>query len=260
MKNRASFQRIDATAARKLLIRSDIAVLDTRDATSFQNAHIGRARRFTDRDLFAILTKTPKNTAILIYCYHGRTSQTYAQTFADFGFREVYSLDGGYEGWRQAETALSALGEALRPWLTEQGFPPDGINSAADNGMTALMKACRLGQAAIAAALLEAGARLDARNADGNNALWFACVSGDLDAVALLIDAGIDIDNRNDNGATCLMYAASTGKAAIVEKLLAAGADRRPETLDGFTALDMAATIDCLHLLRRAERRSRETA
>jgi ankyrin repeat protein len=69
-----------------------------------------------------------------------------------------------------------------------------------------------------------------------------------------LIESGINIDNRNDNGATSLMYAASTGKAAIVERLLAAGADITQETLDSFTAMDMAATIECLTLLRNATR------
>jgi hypothetical protein len=61
------------------------------------------------------------------------------------------------------------------------------------------------------------------------------------------------IDHQNDNGATCLMYAASTGKHAVVEALLAAGANPQLETLDGFSALDMAATIECLRLLRRVE-------
>ena len=73
-----------------------------------------------------------------------------------------------------------------------------------------------------------------------------------LDVIGVLIEAGIDIDNRNDNGATVLMYAASTGKAPAVERLIAAGAALTLETLDGFTALDMAATLDCLTLLRRA--------
>jgi thiosulfate/3-mercaptopyruvate sulfurtransferase len=48
------------------------------------------------------------------------------------------------------------------------------------------------------------------------------------------------------------MYAASAGKAAIAERLLAKGADTGLETLDGFTALDLAATVECLALLRRA--------
>jgi Ankyrin repeats (3 copies) len=88
--------------------------------------------------------------------------------------------------------------------------------------------------------LIAAGARLNARNGDGNNALWLACVGDHLDVIDMLVEAGIDVDNRNDNGATPLMYAASSGKAGIVERLLVKGADPSPETLDGFTALDLA--------------------
>jgi ankyrin repeat protein len=51
------------------------------------------------------------------------------------------------------------------------------------------------------------------------------------------------------------MYAASAGKAEIVDCLLAMGASTSLETLDGFTPLDLASTIECLNLLRRASRR-----
>ena len=256
MKDEAIFRRITAEAARELMTRGDVAVLDVRDAASYGRARIGSARHVSDANLYAILTGTPKSAPVLIYCYHGRASQVYAQTFADFGFCEVYSLDGGFEAWCQAGSSGSALGETLQGWLAEQGFPAGDIDAIADNGTTPLMKASRLGQSAIVAELIRAGARLGSRNVDGNNALWLACVGGDLDVIRLLIDAGIDIDNRNDNGATCLMYAASTGKAQIVERLLAAGADLKHETLDGFTALDMAATRDCLRLLRDAGQRA----
>jgi thiosulfate/3-mercaptopyruvate sulfurtransferase len=54
------------------------------------------------------------------------------------------------------------------------------------------------------------------------------------------------------------MYAASSGRAAVVAHLLAKGASITPETLDGFTALDMAASAECLSLLRHADRSRRE--
>jgi thiosulfate/3-mercaptopyruvate sulfurtransferase len=152
-------------------------------------------------------------------------------------------MDGGYEAWSHRPRPTGAVPEeALQAWLTQQGFQPDDVNGVGPNAMTPLMKAAHLGQAEIARKLIAAGAKLDARNADGNNALWLACVGQHLDMIDLLVDAGVDIDNRNDNGATCLMYAASSGKDGVVAKLLASGADTAPETLDGFSALDMAAT------------------
>jgi ankyrin repeat protein len=62
--------------------------------------------------------------------------------------------------------------------------------------------------------------------------------------------ARIDIDNQNDTGATALMYAASSGKPEMVSLLLEFGANARLKNLDGAIAGDMAATLDCLRLLR----------
>lgn len=142
----------------------------------------------------------------------------------------------------------------LSDWLVEHAFPGDDVNAAGEHGLTPLMRA-KQGDAAVVAALLRTGADPHAKNSDGNNALWLACVGASADILDVLIAAGIDIDHQNDNGATCLMYAAATGKALMVEALLAAGADTRLKSLDDFTALDMAASLECLHLLRYADRR-----
>ena len=140
----------------------------------------------------------------------------------------------------------------LNAWSLDYGFPAQGYEATIDNQTTPLMKASHLGDAAIANLLIQRGVSVNARNSDGNNALWFAWISADLAVLGLLVDAGINLDNRNHNQATCLMYAASTGKAEVLSKLTHAGAELHHETLDAFSALDMAATIDCLTLLRRA--------
>jgi thiosulfate sulfurtransferase len=35
-----------------------------------------------------------------VCCYHGNSSQGAAQYFAEQGFTQAYSLDGGYEMWK----------------------------------------------------------------------------------------------------------------------------------------------------------------
>ena len=62
------------------------------------------------------------------------------------------------------------------------------------------------------------------------------------------------IDHQNLTGATCLMYAASSGKPEIVRKLLQLGANPHLLTQDDYSALDMAASIECLQLLRATTR------
>jgi len=100
--------------------------------------------------------------------------------------------------------------------------------------------------------LLARGADLNTLDAYGNNALWAACFAESPECIDALLDAGIDIDYQNPSGATALIYAASSGKDLVVAQLLRAGANPLLNTQDDFSALDLAATRQCLQLLRHA--------
>lgn len=254
-KNRM-FKRIDHASAAQLLVRGDTLVLDSRDPANYELAHIPNARPLSADNLDSTLLGTPKATPVLLYCYHGNASQTYAQMFADFGFNEVYSLDGGFAAWQRTQKKLAppAISPQLSAWLQAHGYPTDDLDAVLDNGITPLMRASKLNETGAVFELLQAGADLNATNIDGNNALWLACVGEGIETMDLLIRAGITLNHQNDNGATCLMYAASTGRHAVLQKLLDAGADPTLKTQDNFSALDMAATIECLKLLRRMEK------
>lgn len=254
-----AWRRVSAVETQSLLAtKPGLRIYDVRDPTSYAAGTIGAAQHLTEADLERVLFGTPKAEPVLIYCYHGNASQTYAQTFRDFGFKEIYDLIDGYEAWRilppSAAAPVGDVPEALRGWLIEHGFADGDVNGTRENRMTPLMHASRLGDDAVVAALLEAGANLDALNIDGNNALWLACYGENPVVLGALIERGVAIDHKNDNGSTALMYAASAGKTAVVRQLLAAGADARLKNLDDFTALDMAANEECLRMLRAATR------
>ena len=125
--------------------------------------------------------------------------------------------------------------------------------------MTPLMQAALEGDRGHVNALIESGGAVGESDANGNQPLWFACVADDADTVRLILSAGADIDHTNETGATALMYAASAGKSKALAALLAAGADLGIE-LGGLTALDMAATMECLSLLRAADRAKRKAS
>lgn len=264
MKN-ATPTRLTAAEAEALLTRPYLRVLDVRDADAYARERIDGATHFGSTELDQAVRSKARHQPVLLYCYHGNASQVYAQTLADFGYREVYDLIGGYEAWRvhlaakaQHPAASASLAAFLTAWLIRHGFPPDDLTATVDNRYSALMRASQLGETAIAAELIRCGVSLQATNSDGNNALWLACFSGKLELIDLLIDSGIEIDRQNDNGATCLMYAASSGKTEVLLKLLAAGASMDLKSMDDFTALDMAANLQCLQLLTKAARRMRQ--
>ncbi|MDD2876940.1 MAG: ankyrin repeat domain-containing protein [Acidiphilium sp.] len=255
MRQRMAFKRISVTEAQAVIAHPEVRVFDVRDADAFAQTHIQFAQNISITNLSEVLRATPKTTPILIYCYHGHASQEYAQIFSDFGFLEVYSLDGGHVAWTNRQTVRHRVqNDLLDQWLEFHGFLTGRVDLPIGNGTTPLMQASHSGRTDIMRLLIVAGASLNARNHDGNNALWLACVGGHPAAINALLEAGIDLNNQNDNGATPLMYAASTGKSVIVEQLLRAKADTSLETLDGFTVLDMAANGKCLTLLRQTFR------
>jgi rhodanese-related sulfurtransferase len=232
--------------------RPDALLLDARDADSHaRNGWPGSVylSRHNQDDL---LLHTSRRRPVLIYCYHGNASQTWAQMFADFGFTDVCDLVGGHAAWVSGIATANPSGKPPAPelaaWLAREGFVgPDG--RIAHNN-TPLMMAAWRGASHIIDALLSHGVALEAINADGNNALWLACFNGNLQIVQRLVQAGVPINHANSTGATCLMYAASSGKTEVLRTLLALSADQTLRTQDDFSALDMAANLDCLQLLR----------
>jgi rhodanese-related sulfurtransferase len=229
-------------------------MLDARDAASHARDGWPGAVRLSNENQDALLLNTDRRRPVLIYCYHGSASQAWAQMFADFGFTDVCDLIGGHVAWEEdrppAGVAAPAPPPELAAWLAREGF--SGPESRGAHGNTPLMTAAWRGAADIVEALLSFGVALDAANDDGNNALWLACVHGDPKGVLRLARAGVPIDHANETGATCLMYAASSGRAEALRTLLALGADRSLRSQDDFSALEMAASIDCLRLLRGA--------
>lgn len=266
-----SDRRISADDAADLYLRHRdgilpaLAVFDVRDPARYGTSRIPGADHLTESGFMGVARRLPKTTPVLVYCYHGNASQTYAQMFADFRFAEVYSVDGGYEVFAAALAKLEASrsgaprhsvapSPALTEFLAHHGFDADDLDATREHGLTPLMRASLEGRADIVEELLAHGVSIARRNMDGNNALWLACVSSNAQVVRQLVVAGIDVDNRNDMGATCLMYTASAGKADMVALLLECGADPSIPNFDDARAVDLAATLACLKLLRHTAR------
>ena len=259
------FLRLRASDVLPWLVQRPAAlILDARDEHAHARGHLNGSIRLDGHNHERLLMREARNRPVFVYCYHGNASQTYADMFMDFGFEDVADLIGGWEAWQQAElgsrqpsSAALAPSPALQQWLASHGF--DGVDAVGAHGNTPLMEAAWRGDVTIVTALLEAGARRNVCNHDGNNALWLGCVSNKPELVTMLAQAGVDIDHVNATGATSLMYAASSSKPDIVRVLLALGADPSIQTQDDFTAMDMAGSLACLQLLRAATKAATKT-
>ena len=93
-----TFHCLPASAAAEL-IRNEpaAAVFDVRDIASYQKAHVEGAAHLSEDRLLAWMRRLAKETPVVIYCYHGNASKTFAQMFIDFRYTRVFSVDGGYE-------------------------------------------------------------------------------------------------------------------------------------------------------------------
>jgi len=95
-----SWSRIDAEAAEALIASRQPAIVDVRDPASYQSGRLPGARLLDNQSVREFIADTDKATPVLVYCYHGNSSQGASAWLAQQGFTEVYSLDGGFEHWK----------------------------------------------------------------------------------------------------------------------------------------------------------------
>lgn len=76
-----------------------VTLIDIRDPQSYAQGHITGAIHIDNSSVEDFVKVTNRSVPLVVYCYHGNSSQGAADYFAQQGFEETYSLDGGYELW-----------------------------------------------------------------------------------------------------------------------------------------------------------------
>ena len=98
----SEFQRISLATAADLLQQDKVRLVDIRDAASFRAGHAPGAFHLTNDTLLHFMRETEFDVPVLVMCYHGNSSQGAAQYLLQQGYETVYSIDGGFEGWKLA--------------------------------------------------------------------------------------------------------------------------------------------------------------
>lgn len=94
------YKEISHIEAEQLMKERDIVIADVRDEDSYEEEHIANAIHISMAALQEYFKKADKKKAILVYCYHGVSSQSVAQHLVEQGFKEAYSLIGGFGAWK----------------------------------------------------------------------------------------------------------------------------------------------------------------
>ena len=91
--------QIDVHKVKEMEDNASATIVDIRDPASYQTGHIPNAIHLSDNTVQQFILDTDKEKPLVIYCYHGISSQGAAAYFSEQGFKEVSSMIGGFEGW-----------------------------------------------------------------------------------------------------------------------------------------------------------------
>ncbi len=94
--------QIQIQEAKKKFELKDSLFVDIRDPGSYRAAHIPGAIHLHDGNVQTFIDGTDKNREVIVYCYHGNSSLGAVAYFLENGFKNVASMSGGFEAWRQA--------------------------------------------------------------------------------------------------------------------------------------------------------------
>ncbi len=94
------FKRISVEEAQALIQSDDVTLLDIRDPASFAGGNVASAIHVTNDNVQDVVDSANKAKPLIIYCYHGNSSQGAADYFSSLGFQQCYSVDGGFEEWK----------------------------------------------------------------------------------------------------------------------------------------------------------------
>ena len=86
----------------ELMKKSGAQLIDVRTSREFSNGFIEGAKNIDyNGDSFEKqIKKLDKNKPVLVYCAAGGRSENAAELIKEWGFKEIYDLEGGYNAWK----------------------------------------------------------------------------------------------------------------------------------------------------------------
>lgn len=94
-----AFQHLDMTQAPEVLADDAAVCVDIRDPNSFALGRIPGSLHLDNDSIRDFLAQTPRESIVVVCCYHGISSQSAAEFLSEQGFAKVFSLSGGFEQW-----------------------------------------------------------------------------------------------------------------------------------------------------------------
>ena len=95
-------KKVSKTEFAELMKKTGAQLIDVRTPREFTNGFIEGAKNIDyNGDSFEKqMKKLDKTKPVLVYCAAGGRSENAAELLQEWGFKEVYDLEGGYNGWK----------------------------------------------------------------------------------------------------------------------------------------------------------------
>ena len=93
------FKELDPHKAQEMVEEGSVNVIDIRDPGSYSAGHIPSAVSLNDTNVKEYIESADKEKPLIVYCYHGISSRGAAEYLSQNGFKEVYSMTGGFDAW-----------------------------------------------------------------------------------------------------------------------------------------------------------------
>lgn len=97
-----NWKEISAGQTLEKLETEEVIIIDIRDADSYDASHIPESVHLHRENSKAFIDSADKSLPVIVYCYHGNSSQAAAAFLLSEGFTDVYSMAGGFENWRNS--------------------------------------------------------------------------------------------------------------------------------------------------------------
>ena len=92
---------VTPTEAKAMIDKGSVVVVDVRTDGEWNAGHLKDALHIdiSSSDFEKKIKAIEKNKTVVVYCAVGGRSSRAASSMTKMGFKKVYNMDGGYNGW-----------------------------------------------------------------------------------------------------------------------------------------------------------------
>lgn len=94
------FKTITAEEAMEMIAAGGIQIIDVRSEEGYSESHIPNAQNIPLKEMEENDIELDKNGTYLIVCKVGKTSEKASKLLAENGYKNIYNLSGGMDGWK----------------------------------------------------------------------------------------------------------------------------------------------------------------